>query len=365
MAFYSEYNKTISKMLAALVGRSKRPKFNPSRHNPLSMPDMPTAYSVYNFNEHFLEEKKAGTLVDCRPQSDKSKITWINVDGLKQDEVLALCNHFDVHPLLAEDILSIGQRAKADDMEEQLFCLLPMLTYNNDTAMVVTEQLSLVLGANYVLSFQPDPRQDPFNPLRDKLKNPLAPIRRKTADYVFYCLIDAVVDDYFNVLERLSDRLDKLENEVMSRPDKIILLKLNLLKHEIMVVKRAIAPVREMVGSLWRSDNHLLKQANRKYFKDIYDHIALATEYVENYREMSINLQELYMNQVNTRMNEVMKILTVVTTLLAPATVIGSIFGMNFIIPFADKPHAFYTCVAVMAGISVMMLFWFRKKKWF
>lgn len=351
--------------MGTLLGRRKRQRFNPLRTENVPERDVDTMYSVHTFNEHFVEDLKTVTPQLWCPPAENSTNIWINVDGLNQSEVLALCAPFAVHPLLVEDILSIGQRAKADNMEEQLFCLLPMLTYNTNTGVVVSEQLSIVLGANYVLSFQPDPAQDPFDPIRDKLQNAVAPVRKKSTDYLFYLLIDAVVDDYFNVLEKLSDRLDKLENEVLTKPDKIILLKLNLLKHEIMVVKRAITPVREMVAALWRSDSKLLKQNNRKYFKDIYDHISLATEYAENYREMSISLQELYMNQVNTRMNEVMKILTVVTTLLAPATVIGSVFGMNFIIPFAHSPRAFYVCVTIMVAISALMLIWFKRKRWF
>jgi magnesium transporter len=178
--------------------------------------------------------------------------------------------------------------------------------------------------------------------------------------------MDAVVDDYFTVLDKLSDRLEKLEDEVVTHPNSSVLLKITLLRHEIMVVKRAITPVRELVTSFWRSESTLIDPANKKYFKDVYDHIALAIEYTENYREMALNVQDLYMNQVNTRMNEVMKILTVVTTLLAPATVIGGIFGMNFDkIPYAHHPHGFTIAVIGMLSVSVLMLFFFRKKGWF
>ncbi len=174
------------------------------------------------------------------------------------------------------------------------------------------------------------------------------------------------MDDYFQVLEQLSDRLEKLEDEVVIKPNSSVLFKITLLRQEIMVVKRAITPVRELVSSFWHSDNSLIRDINRKYFKDIYDHISLAIEYTENYREVAINLQDLYMNQVNTRMNEVMKILTVVTTLLAPATVIGGIFGMNFDkIPYAHHEHGFTIAVVLMLSSSTLMLLWFRRKGWF
>lgn len=363
--FRTAYKATIGQILTAFSKRKKLNTYNPKRIV-VSSADTPTVYSLCHYNEAFYEAASTRALSQCTRSRREQTNTWINVDGLKKEEVEELCSGFNIHPLLVEDILSTGQRAKADDMDSHLFCLLPMLTYNNDTGLVQTEQLSMVFGTDYLISFQPDPRTDPFDPLREKMKNELSPVRKKGTDYLGYCLIDAVVDDYFTVIDRLSDRIEKLEDEVVGRPNSSVLLKVTLLRHEIMVVKRAITPVRELVSSFWHSDNPLITAANKKYFKDVYDHIVLAIEYTENYREMAINLQDLYMNQVNTRMNEVMKILTVVTTLLAPATVVGGIFGMNFDkIPYAHHPHGFTIAVTFMLSISVIMLLYFRKKGWF
>lgn len=363
--FRKAYKKTLGQILPSFSKRKKLNTYNPKREA-VTASDIPTVYSLNHYNEKSLKTNVTESLKECTIDTSRDTVTWINIDGLRKNEVERLCDHFRVHPLLVEDILSIGQRAKADDMDAQMFALLPMLSYNNDTGMVQAEQLSIVLGEHLLLSFQPDPKQDPFNPLREKLKNDHAPVRKKSADYLAYCLIDAVVDDYFAVLERLSDRLERLEDEIVTRPNSSVLLKLTLLRHEIMVVKRAITPVRELVTSFWNSDSDLINDANRKYFKDVYDHIALAIEYTENYRETALNVQDLYMNQVNTRMNEVMKILTVVTTLLAPATVIGGVFGMNFDkIPYAHHPHGFAIAVGTMLSVSVLMLFFFRRKGWF
>lgn len=365
MVFETAYKKTLGQLLPSFSKRKKLNTYNPKRLI-VTTSDIPTVYSSYNYNERDLEQFTTRSLQECTLSAQEGKITWINVDGLHKQEVEQICSYFNIHPLLTEDILSTGQRAKADDMDTHMFALLPMLTYNNNTGVVQVEQLSIVLGQNQLVSFQPDPEQDPFNPLREKLKNDAAPVRKKAADYLAYTLMDAVVDDYFSVLEKISERLEKLEDEVVGRPNNSVLLKVTLLRHEIMVIKRAITPVRELVSSFWHSDNPLINTANRKYFKDVYDHITLAIEYTENYREMAINLQDLYMNQVNTRMNEVMKILTVVTTLLAPATVIGGIFGMNFQhIPYQDHPHGFRLAVIFMFSISALMLLYFRKKKWF
>jgi len=363
--FRTAYNATLGQILPSFSKRKKMNTYNPKRTIESSA-DVPTVYSLYQYNDEVFETQSTRALSECIKARHSENNTWINVDGLKKNEVEELCGSYNIHPLLVEDILSTGQRAKADDMDSHLFCLLPMLTYNNDTGLVQAEQLSIVMGKDFLLSLQPDPRTDPFDPLREKMKNDFAPVRKRGVDYLAYCLIDAVVDDYFMVLEKLSDRIDKLENDVIGRPNNAVLLKITLLRHEIMMVKRAITPVREMVHSFWHSDNPLIIDTNKKYFKDIYDHIVLAIEYTENYRDMAINLQDLYMNQVNTRMNEVMKILTVVTTLLAPATVVGGIFGMNFKdIPFAEHPHGFNIAVGIMASFSFIMLLYFRKKRWF
>ncbi len=365
MAFRTAYKRTLAQILPSFSKRKKINVYNPKRVIVTDL-DTPAVYSIYNYNEKDVESFTTPSLRECTLSAQSGAITWINVDGLHKQEVEQLCNHFNIHPLLVEDILSIGQRAKVDDMETNMFALMPMLSYNNDTGVVQVEQLSIVLGKNLLISFQPDPQQDPFNPIRERLKNQSAPIRKKSADYLAYSLMDAVVDDYFAVLEKLSERLENLEDEVVTRPNNAILLKVTLLRHEIMTVKRAIAPVRDLITAFWHADNKLIESGNRKYFKDVYDHISLAIDYSETYREMALNVQDLYMNQVNTRMNEVMKILTVVTTLLVPATVIGGIFGMNFDkIPYAHHPHGFAIAVGTMAFISGMMLFWFKRKRWF
>jgi magnesium transporter len=361
----SAYKKTISQFLPTLHKSKKLNTYNPKREI-VTAPEQPTVYTRYNYDADHIDIFTTPSFEACALKTHQEAVSWINVDGLHKEEVEQLCAYFQIHPLLVEDILSRGQRAKADDFDTQLFALLPMLYYNNDTGIVIQEQLSIVLIGNVVISFQPDPTQDPFNPLRDKLNNPTAPVRGRSADYLAYCLMDAVVDDYYTVLEKLSDRLERLEDEVIRRPNDSILVKISMIRHELMTVKRSITPVRELISSFRHSDNPLIQDINRKYFKDVFDHITLAIEYTENYREMAINLQDLYMNQVNTRMNEVMKILTVVTTLLAPATVIGGIYGMNFeSIPFIHRQHGFIYAVIFMFSISFLMLIYFRKKGWF
>jgi magnesium transporter len=359
------FHNTLGQLLPVARSREKAIRYNPKRIVAAAT-DQPTLYKQYLYNEKEYQHLETTHFNACVSGHHSNMVEWINIDGLRKNEVEAICKHYKIHFLTGEDILSVGQRAKYDDMDNLLFILLPMLTYNEDSGLVQSEQLSIVLEKNLVLSFQSDPAEDPFDPIRERIKNTEAPIRKKEADYLAYSLLDAVVDDYFTVLEKLSNRLDFLEDEVINRPNKSVLMKASILRQEIMMVKRSITPVRELVSGLWQSDNSLIQEVNRKYFKDVYDHIILAIEYTENYREMALSLQDLYMNQVNTRMNEVMKILTVVTTLLAPATVVSGIFGMNFKnMPFIESEKGFNVAMGIMVVVAFLMLLFFRRKRWF
>lgn len=300
-----------------------------------------------------------------QPASTDS-VKWIDVTGVLPQVIQKIGQGFQIHSLIINDILSVGQRAKEDDMGSYLFVLIPMVTYNQELGIVDIDQLCLVLGEGYLISVHNGATPAYLTILENKLRSAGSPARGNKADYIFYLILDAIVDQYFKVLDNLSEQLDLMEDVVIERPRKSHLLTLSMLRHKIMVVKRAISPVRELINNLWHTDNKLVDPNSKKYFKDIYDHITLAIEYNDNYREMVLNLQDLYMNQVNTRMNEVMKILTTVTMLLAPFMIISGIYGMNFEqIPFSHTPHGFFIAVLVMLAVSIAMLFYFRKKGWF
>ena len=292
--------------------------------------------------------------------------TWINIDGLRKADVDKICAHFGIHPLIAEDILSIGQRPKMDEINGILYCLLYMLTFNEQTAEVETEQVSIILGKNFVISFQEDAAKDPFNPLRDKLKINSSKVRQNDTDFLFYSLIDYIVDHYFLVMEKMGEKIEMLEEEIIKRSDNRSLVKINILRKEMIVLKRSIAPVRELIGGIMRSESELIDEKTEKYFKDVYDHIIQAYDLSENYRDMMLNLQDLYLSNVNLRMNEVMKVMAVVTCLMAPATVIGGIFGMNFErIPLLHNQWGFFISVGLMLFIPLVMLRIFRQRGWF
>jgi magnesium transporter len=244
--------------------------------------------------------------------------------------------------------------------------LLNMLFFNREISSVENEQISIVLGSNFVLSFQEDATRDVFNPVREKIKIAGSKLRQSKADYLFYSLIDMIVDNYFVIMEQLGEKIEDLEEDIARRPDTRTLAKINMLRKEMIFLKRNISPVREMINGILRSESNLIEEKTEKYFKDVYDHIIQANELAENYRDMMITLQDLYLNNVNLKMNEVMKVMAVVTCLLAPATVIGGIFGMNFNrIPWLHNPNGFFIAVGLMLIIPVWMIWIFKRRGWF
>lgn len=323
--------------------------------------------TVYDYNETSLNEYSFTNVEDSFPFKENRHISWINIDGLRRNDVDLVSEKFGIHPLIAEDILSVGQRPKMDEVEGILYCLLNMLYYNETTETIDQEQVSIVLGKDFVITFQEDPQRDVFNPIRDKLKIANSKLRLRGADYLCYSMLDLIVDNYFFVMEKLGEKIEQLEEEVIRSSDSRSLAKINQLRKELIVLKRNIAPVRDLVGAIIRSESDLLDERTSKYFKDVHDHITQAYELNENYRDIMISMQDLYINNVNLRMNEVMKVMAIVTCLLAPAAVIGGIFGMNFDtnVTFFHRPWGFYTAVAFMLLIPVWMLWMFKKRGWF
>lgn len=322
--------------------------------------------TVFEFDAHSIREEVMDSVADCFKFRETKTIKWINVDGVRREEVEKICEHFHIHYLLMEDIMSEGQRAKMDEIGENVFCLLPMMYFMAESSTVDQEQVSLVLAKNVVISFQDDPDRDVFNPIRERLRTGGTKIRNSGADYLLYALLDIIVDNYFIVMDSLGERIEVLEEIIPRQPNNRTLARINFLRKEMLVFKRGITPVREVMNGLMKSENDLLQENTVKYFKDVYDHIVQAVDLSESYRELVMNLQELYHAQMNQKLNEVMKVLAVVTTLLAPLTVITGIYGMNFdVMPELRSPYGYFIVLGVMLFIFVSMLMIFRKRGWF
>jgi magnesium transporter len=348
-----------------LLRTKKVLQVNPTVASPRKEPEATTIF-VYDYNPHKIDIKQLPGVADCFPFIDSSSVSWINVDGLRKADVEAICNHYGIHYLITEDILSIGQRPKMDQIDGLLFCLMNMMYFNEKDSAVEIEQISIILGKNFVISFQEDAEKDVFNPLRERLKVSGTKVRQNGADFLFYSLIDMIVDNYFLVMEKLGEKIEVLEEDIVRNSNTRSLANINQLRKEMIILKRSVAPVREMINGILRSENVLIEERTERYFKDVYDHIVQANDLAENYRDMMMNLHDLYISNVNLKMNEVMKVMAVVTCLLAPATVIGGIFGMNFeSIPLLHNKWGFFISVGLMLCIPLAMIRIFRKRGWF
>ncbi|UJS16651.1 MAG: magnesium/cobalt transporter CorA [Candidatus Jettenia sp.] len=315
---------------------------------------------------HFLE-KEVKTIEECFPFNDKNKLTvaWINIDGIHQIEVLEkIGNCFGIHPLIMEDILNTDQRPKMEDFGEYIYIVLKMFYYNNKTNEIIAEQVSLVLGSNFVISFQ-EKEGYVFNPVRDRIRGNKSRIKKMGADYLAYSLLDAIVDNYFIVLEILAERIELLEEELVDHPAPKILRIIYKLKGDMVLLRRSIWPLREVIGELERGESPLVKDSSTIYLKDVYDHTIQAIDTLETFRDMVSGMLEIYLSSINNRLNAVMKVLTMIATVFMPLTFIAGIYGMNFkYMPELDWRWGYPSILLVMVTVGVSMLIYFKKKKW-
>ncbi len=342
-------------------GRMFNPAYSPERTDANGV-----KICVYEYNGKDVKIHQLQSVEETFAFRDSACITWINIEGLRKDDVTTVCKHFGIHPLIEEDILSVGQRPKMDEVDDIMYCLLNMLYFNEEKRIVEQEQISVILGKGFVITFQDDADRDVFNQLRERLKMNSSKVRNAHADYLTYALIDMIVDHYFIVMDKLSDRMEDTEDKIIHGDNIDALAQTNRLRKELIVLRRNIMPVRDMISSITRSESDLLNDKVLRYFKDVQDHITQAVDMVETYRDMMNNMQDLYLNKANIKMNQIMKVLAIVTCLMAPATVIGGIFGMNFErIPWLHNQYGFWFAVSMMLFIPVYMVFEFKKKGWF
>jgi len=325
----------------------------------------PVKITVIDYDENNFQQKEVTSIEECSVYRDKPTVTWINVEGVHRPDVLEkIANCFGLHPLILEDISDVDQRPKIEDMDDYLFIVFKMLSYNFEYAEIEIEQISLVFGKNFVISFQ-ETVGDIFDPIRERLKAGKGRIRKMGADYLAYSLMDATVDNYFKILDEFGEKIEFLEDEIISRPDPLVLKEIYHLKREIIFLRRIILPLREMLRLLDRSESGLIKEPIRIYFRDIHDHVIQVIDSIEVFREMLTGMIEIYLSSLSKRMNEIMKVLTVIATIFMPLTFVTGVFGMNFrYIPGLERAWGFPIAILIMFGIGVYMLRYFRKNKW-
>lgn len=320
---------------------------------------------VFDFNTDKLEEKDLAQIEDVFAYKSTDSITWININGLNHiTEIDKIGKHYNLHPLILEDIVNIGQRPKIDEYENYIFVVLKMLYYNSDEN-IVSEQVSFILGENYVLTFQ-EAEGDVFNSVRERLRFSKGKIRGLGSDYLLYSLIDAVTDHYYLIIETMSNKIENLEDNLFNGQTKNeISQQIQDLKREVLKVRRAIFPLREIINRIEKTDNKLILDKTLHYYRDIYDHIIQISENIDIYREMIWGLMDMYMTSISNKMNEVMKVLTIIATIFIPLTFIAGIYGMNFDnIPELHYKYSYFILWAVMIVLFISMLLYFKRKKW-
>jgi magnesium transporter len=329
-------------------------------------------YECFEYGDGAFREQHPADVLECFPFAPPPHITWVNVDGLHEvDRLRAIGERAGLHALVVEDVASTGQRPKVEDYDSQLYIVLRMLSYNDDHQVIEEEQLSLVLGPGFLLSFQEQPG-DAFDAVRERLRNGKGSLRSRGADYLAYALIDAVVDHFFVVLEKLADRLEEVETEVIERPTPSSINRIHQLKRELLVMRKAVRPLRDVLNTMIRDDCALVTAPTRLFLRDAYDHTVQVIDTMETMRDLVSGLMDLYLSSVSNRMNEVMKVLTIIATLFIPLTFIAGIYGMNFDpdtspmnMPELRWYWGYPFSLLLMGVTAAGLIAFFKRKGWF
>jgi len=323
---------------------------------------------ILDYGLDALHEKESATLEECFALRDTATVTWIDVHGLQDVELIKrLGSHFGLHPLALEDVLNTGQRPKLEEFGDHCFIVMKELELNDS---LVAEQISLFLGKNWVITLQEVPG-DPFDPVRNRIRQGKGSIRKMGADYLAYALIDALVDGAFPILEKLGERLEDLEKDLVQSPSRSQLHELHTLRRELLYLRRAIWPQREVIHGLQREEYQLVRPGTRVYLRDTYDHTIQILDLLETYRDLATGMLDLYLSSVSNRLNEVMKVLTIISTIFIPLTFLTSLYGMNFnpaagpfSMPELNSPYGYPVLLILMLVLVGGMLYFFRRKRW-
>lgn len=323
-----------------------------------------TGISIMEYNEGYFMESRPDSLDEYRIPHDAGILTWINIDGLHNTgimEKMGLC--FKLHPLVLEDMLNTEQRPKVEDYCDYIYIAAKMLHYNGNSGGIAIEQQSLILGKDFVISAG-EIHDNVFDPLRERLKNG-GHIRKMGADYLVYSLLDAIVDNYFTVLDKLGDRIEQTEEMLVVRPTPDALRIINDLKRDMLYMHKSIWPLREVAGFLERGESQLIQDSTRLYIRDVYDHLIQVMDTTETYRDILSNMLDIYLSSLSNKMNEIMKVLTIISTIFIPLTFIAGIYGMNFkYMPELEWRWSYFAVLIAMGVAAVIMLVYFRRKKW-
>lgn len=330
-----------------------------------SKPQLQSKISIFDYDTENFEEVQISNLEDCAKYKNRDSVTWINIDGLQDIELIRnLGEKFSIHPLVLEDILNTNHRPKIDDLGDQIFIVLKMIYLPDGSDAFHHEHLSIVLGSNYVITFQ-ESTGDVFNPVRERIRNSKGRLRKLGSDYLAYALIDTVVDAYFLALESLEDKIEVLDDDVLYKPTQKTLRKIYNLKQEVSFLKKAIWPLRDIVTNIMKAESDLIQESTYIFLRDLHDHIIQALELIDSARDTLSSQAELYMSSVSNKLNETMKVLTVLASIFIPLTFIVGIYGMNFVnMPELEWKYGYLYVWILMLALSGFMVLYLKKKKW-
>lgn len=320
---------------------------------------------VISYSESDIFTEKLVDAGECARFKDSPAITWINITGVHDTDVIEKVGKiFGIHPLVLEDIVNTEQRPKIDFYEDYAYVVLKMLAYNQTSNDIDFEQVSLLVGKNYVISFLED-EGDVFGNIRDRIKVANGRHRKLGSDYLAYSLIDAIVDHYFIILEKTGEYIEVIEEELLDNPKPEVLSKINRLRYSNLFLRKSIWPLRELLNSVQRSESPVFTSAIEIYLKDVYDHTIQIIETAETYRDMTSGMIDIYLSSISNKMNSIMKVLTIIATIFIPLTFVVGIYGMNFkYMPELEWRYGYLFIWLVMLAIAVVMIFFFRRKKW-
>ncbi|MEM4598874.1 MAG: magnesium/cobalt transporter CorA [Candidatus Diapherotrites archaeon] len=322
-----------------------------------------TKIDLIDYSENSFEERTIEKVEECFPFKEKNTVTWINIVGIQETQVIEkIANNFGIHPLTIEDIVNTNQRPKIEDFENYIFIILKMVYYANNNLNF--EQISIILGENFVLTFQ-EKEGDVFGPVRERIRKNKGKIRKMGADYLAYSLIDAIVDNYFSVLENLGEQIEHIEDKLIIKPEQKQLVALHQLKRELLFLRRASWPMREAIGQMHRGSSKLITHTTEIYLRDIYDHTILIIDTIETYRDIISDLFDIYLSSISNKLNEIMKVLTIIATIFIPLTFITGIYGMNFEnMPELKWEYGYFLVLSIMAILGISMAIAFKKRGW-
>jgi magnesium transporter len=329
--------------------------------------------TVFDYDEKVCTEKEVKDVEECFTFKDKPTVTWINVDGIHRIDILEkLSACYLVHHLVLEDILNINQRPKTEDFGEYIYIIAKMLSYDDAGEDIIEEQVSIILGKNFLITFQEEKQGDVFDVIRQRIRTGKGRIRKMGPDYLAYALLDAIIDNYFVILEKIGEKIESLEESLVLNPNTSTLQSINKLKRNLIFLRKSVWPLREVVRTITQTESPLIREQALVYYRDIYDHVIQTADTIEAFRDTVSGMLDIYLSSLSHRLNEVMKVLTIIATIFIPLTFIAGIYGMNFNtqrsafnMPELNWPFGYLFALFLMAVMASGMLLYFKRKKWF